>query len=77
MDPELDNAVRRIRFGDMVNAYFPFINLDAFGAAYPEDLLRRIHIKLQDTVRRRPVDDARHKETILSEAWVSLQPSCS
>ncbi|PIL29468.1 hypothetical protein GSI_08410 [Ganoderma sinense ZZ0214-1] len=75
-DPELDNTIR-LPFEDIVDTYFPSLNSDAFDAAYSEDTIQRIHTKLQETVSRRPVDDTRHKETILSEAWVSLYLSVS
>ncbi|PIL29454.1 hypothetical protein GSI_08396 [Ganoderma sinense ZZ0214-1] len=70
-DPQLDKTVR-IPVEDMVDTYLPSIDSDTLDAAYPEDRIQRIHTKLQDTVSRRPVEDMRHKETILSEAWLDV-----
>ena len=74
-NPRLDTTVH-LSLDDMMDTYFPPVDSDAFANTYPEDKIRRIHVKLQDAVKWTPVvwADMWRRGRIIPEAWVSLFP---
>ncbi|KAM5544460.1 hypothetical protein V8D89_002120 [Ganoderma adspersum] len=73
-NPRVDKTVRLL-LDVMLDTYFPAVDeSDAFLTTYPKDRISRIHAKLQDAVKWRPVlrADMRRRGRIVPEAWIAV-----